>query len=112
MMPAVNHARPGGRAQHEYDSDHSRGAVPCGLPVQASLTTEERGLDRVEGERRQAALAALLLALLLPACAAQPASSRFIIRSGHGPIDAGHLPVASKSQRQNMERASREALAK
>jgi len=66
----------------------------------------------VEGERRQAALAALLLALLLPACAAQPASSRFIIRSGHGPIDAGHLPVASKSQRQNMERASREALAK
>ena len=64
------------------------------------------------GERTPAALVSLLLALLLPACAARQPSSPFIIRSGHGPIDAGHLPAPSKSQRQEMEHARREALAK
>ena len=64
------------------------------------------------GERTPAAVTSLLLALLLPACAARQPSSPFIIRSGHGPIDAGHLPTPSKSQRQDMEHARREALAK
>jgi len=54
----------------------------------------------------------LSLALLLPACAAREPSSRFIIRSGHGPIDAGQLPTQSKSQRQDIEHVRREALAK
>ncbi len=64
------------------------------------------------GERTSAALTSMLLALLLPACAARQPSSRFIIQGGHGPIDAGHLPAQSKSQRQDMEHARREALAK
>ena len=64
------------------------------------------------GERTPAALVSLLLAFLLPACAERQPSSPFIIRSGHGPIDAGHLPAPSKSQRQDMEHARREALAK
>jgi tetratricopeptide (TPR) repeat protein len=66
----------------------------------------------VAGERTPAALVSLLLAFLLPACAERQPSSPFIIRSGHGPIDAGHLPAPSKSQRQDMEHARREALAK
>ena len=64
------------------------------------------------GERTSAALVSLLLALLLPACAARQPSSPFIIRSGHGPIDAGHLQAPSRSQRQANEHATREALAK
>jgi len=66
----------------------------------------------VAGERTSAALVSLLLALLLPACAARQPSSPFIIRSGHGPIDAGHLQAPSRSQRQANEHATREALAK
>jgi len=67
----------------------------------------------VAGGRALAALASLVLAcLLLPACAARQPSSPFIIRSGHGPIDAGHLPAPSKTQRDDMEHARREALAK
>ena len=109
MMLAVNRARAVG------DGDPSMNTiliilaalVSGGVPLQASRSNQERGLGRVAGERTPAALVSLLLAFLLPACAARQPSSPFIIRSGHGPIDAGHLPAPSKSQRQDMEHARR-----
>lgn len=66
------------------------------------------------GRTAATVLASLSFALLMPACAARQPFSPFVIGSGHGPIDAGHLPIStpSKSERAEMEHARREALAK
>lgn len=68
----------------------------------------------VSGRTPAAALASLSFVLMMPACAAHQPFSPFVIGSGHGPIDAGRLPVStpSKSQRDEIEHARREALAR
>jgi tetratricopeptide (TPR) repeat protein len=63
---------------------------------------------------RRGLATALVASLTVSAasCATRQASSSpFIIRSGHGPVHVGNLPEPSKSQRANLERAARQALA-
>jgi tetratricopeptide (TPR) repeat protein len=52
----------------------------------------------------------LWLAIALTGCATHQSASPFIIRRGHGPLDAGHL-VSSKLDRRKIEDASRQAQA-
>jgi tetratricopeptide (TPR) repeat protein len=66
----------------------------------------------VTGARaRLAALFSAALAGALTGCATRPPSTPFIVRSGHGPLDAGHTVPIKPARRAEIERAGREAQA-
>src|SRR5262245_45056727 len=103
--------REGGWIRAEYDSDRPCSLVPGRVPVQASGTSEERGLRPLASVRRTGAgFVWLWLAVALTGCATRQPASPFIIRSGHGPLEAGRF-ASSKLDRRKIEDASRQALA-